>query len=164
MVQSVLLSLHPSICPSVCHIFFTMFPSSYHHEISRSYYHWQKWCPWKRSRSEVKGQGQISQNKFCPILSVSRLHLQFQLTDCYEIMHKARRGIEEVPYCFSRSSVKFQGHARQKNSDFYPNWGYSDCNLSLNSPMAMKWGTKPIIFQGHQISRSHGLKNHWFWP
>ena len=24
----------PSICLSVCHTFFTMFPSSYHHEIS----------------------------------------------------------------------------------------------------------------------------------
>ena len=51
----------PSVClsvrPSVCHTFFTMFPSSYHHEIFRSYYHGQKWCPYKRSRSEVKGQG-----------------------------------------------------------------------------------------------------------
>ena len=27
-------------------------------------------------------------------------------------MHKALRNIEEVPYCFSRSSIKFQDHAR----------------------------------------------------
>ena len=33
---------------------FTMFPSSYHHEIFRSYYQWQKWRPCKRSRSKVK--------------------------------------------------------------------------------------------------------------
>ena len=46
----------PSVRLSVCHTFFTMFPSSYHHEIFRSYYHGQKWCPCKRSRSEVKGQ------------------------------------------------------------------------------------------------------------
>ena len=32
----------------------TMFPSSYHHEIFRSYYQWQKWRPCKRSRSKVK--------------------------------------------------------------------------------------------------------------
>ena len=32
----------------------TMFPSSYHHEILRSYYQWQKWRPCKRSRSKVK--------------------------------------------------------------------------------------------------------------
>ena len=43
-----------SVCPSVCHTFFTMFPSSYHHEILRSYCQWPKWCPCKRS--EVKGQ------------------------------------------------------------------------------------------------------------
>ena len=32
----------PSVCLSVCHTFFTMFPSSYHHEIFRSYYQWPK--------------------------------------------------------------------------------------------------------------------------
>ena len=41
---------------SVRHIFLTMIPSSYHHEMLRSYYQWLKWCPCKRSRSEVKGQ------------------------------------------------------------------------------------------------------------
>ena len=50
MVQSV----RPSVRLSVCHTFLTMFPSSYHHEIFRSYYQWQKWCPCKRSRSKVK--------------------------------------------------------------------------------------------------------------
>ena len=51
---SVRLSVCPSVCPSVCHTFLTMFPSSYHHEIFRSYYQWQKWRPCKRSRSKVK--------------------------------------------------------------------------------------------------------------
>ena len=55
---SVCLSVRLSVRPSVCHTFLTMFPSSYHHEIFRSYYQWQKWRPCKRSRSEVKGQGQ----------------------------------------------------------------------------------------------------------
>ena len=53
MVQSVRLSVRPSARDT----FFTMFLSSYHHEIFRSYYHWQKWCPCERSRFEVKGQG-----------------------------------------------------------------------------------------------------------
>ena len=53
MVQSVCLSVRPS----VCHIFLAMFPSLYHHEIFRSYYQLQKWRPCKRSRSEVKSQG-----------------------------------------------------------------------------------------------------------
>ena len=32
----------PSVCPSVRHTFLTMFPSSDHHEIFRSYYQWPK--------------------------------------------------------------------------------------------------------------------------
>ena len=51
---SVRLSVCLSVCPSVRHTFLTMFPSSYHHEIFRSYYQWQKWRPCKRSRSKVK--------------------------------------------------------------------------------------------------------------
>ena len=44
--------LYEWFIPAVCHTFFTMFPSSYHHEIFRSYYHGQKWCPCGRSRSQ----------------------------------------------------------------------------------------------------------------
>ena len=64
MAISVCLSVCPSVClcPSVCDTFLTMFPSSYHHENFRSYYQWPKWCPCRRSRSEVKGQGHRDQN------------------------------------------------------------------------------------------------------
>ena len=73
------------------------------------------------------------------------------------MMHKAWNSIEEVPYCFSRSSVKFLGHTAWKIVEFDPNWAFPDCNSSLNSPMAMKCYTKletakercPIVFQGH---------------
>ena len=73
------------------------------------------------------------------------------------MMHKAWSSIEEVPYCFSRSSVKFQGHIALKIVDFDPNWAFLDCNSSLNSLMAMKCCTKletamkrcHIVFQGH---------------
>ena len=72
-------------------------------------------------------------------------------------MHKACSSIEGVPYCFSTSSVKLQGHTGQKIADFDPNWAFTDCNFSLNSPMDMKWCIKlkarqeryPIVFQGH---------------
>ena len=71
--------------------------------------------------------------------------------------HKAWSSIEEVPYCFSRSSVKFQGHTTLEIVEFDPNWAFPDCNSSLKSPMATKWCTKlevalkscPIVFQGH---------------
>ena len=38
----------------------------------------------------------------------------------YEMMHKAWSTIEEVPYCFSSSSVKFQGHMALKSAEFDP--------------------------------------------
>ena len=72
------------------------------------------------------------------------------------MMHKAWSSIEEVPFCFSRSYVKLQGHMAKKIVDLDPNWAFLDCNSSLNSPMAMKCCTKletakercPIVFQG----------------
>ena len=73
-------------------------------------------------------------------------------------MGKAWSSIDEVPYCFSRSSVKFQGHMGKKIDDFDPNLKFPDCNFSLNWPMTMKWCTKleecqvscPIVFQGQR--------------
>ena len=95
--------------------------------------------------------------RFWPKLGVSGLYLQFGITDGYEMMHKAWSSIGEVPCCFSRSSVKFEGHTALKIVEFVPNWAFPDCNSSLNSPMAMKCCTKletanercPIVFQGH---------------
>ena len=73
------------------------------------------------------------------------------------MMHRAWSSIVEVPYCFSRSYVKFKGHTALKIIEFDPNWAFPDSNSSLNSPMAMKCCTKletakercPIVFQGH---------------
>ena len=73
------------------------------------------------------------------------------------MMHRAWSSIVEVPYCFSRSYIKFQGHTALKIVEFDPNWAFPDSNSSLNSPMAMKCCTKletakercPIVFQGH---------------
>ena len=158
-----------------------MFLSWYYHEIFRSYYHWQKWCPGKRSRWKVKvtkvktqlscfrtvtpvwihiwwwndakslmllRRGallffkiirQISRSHaiknrpfFTQIGSkrgVSGLWLKFKFTDGYEMVHHAWSSIVKVPCCFSRSSIKFQGHTGQKIADFYVNWVFPDCNL-----------------------------------
>ena len=73
------------------------------------------------------------------------------------MMHRAWSSIVEVPYCFSRSYVKLQGHTALKIVEFDPNWAFPDCNSSLNSWMAMKCCTKletvkercPFVFQGH---------------
>ena len=56
-----------------------------------------------------------------PRLGVSGLWLQFEFTNGYKMLHKAWSSIEEVPYCFWRSSVKFQGRAALKIIEFDPN-------------------------------------------
>ena len=40
------------------------------------------------------------------------------------MVHKTWSRIEDVPYCFSMSSVKFQGRTGQKIADFEPNLGF----------------------------------------
>ena len=73
------------------------------------------------------------------------------------MMHRAWSSTVEVPYCFSRPYVKFQGHPALKIVKFDPNWAFPDCNSSLNLPMAMKCCTKlatakercSIVFLGH---------------
>ena len=73
------------------------------------------------------------------------------------MLHKAWSSIGEMPFCLSRSYVKFQGHAGQKIAYFHPNGTFPDCNSSLNSPMPLKCCTKlevaketcPIVCHGH---------------
>ena len=52
---------------------------------------------------------------------------QFELINGYEMMHKAWSSIEEVPYCISRPSIKFQGYTGQKINDFDLNLAFLDC-------------------------------------
>ena len=72
-------------------------------------------------------------------------------------MHRAWRSIVEVPYCFSRSYVKFQGHTALKIVEFYQIGRIRTITPVWMKPMAMKCCTKletakercPIVFQGH---------------
>ena len=75
-----------------------------------------------KSDVHAKGQGQKSKIKVTevkPNLAISGLQLQFEYDD--EMMQKASWCLGEVPYCFSRSSIKFQGHTAKKIILFYPN-------------------------------------------
>ena len=84
------LSVCLSVRLSVCHTFLTMFPSSYHHEIFRSYYQWQKWRPCKRSRSKVKVTEVNTQlNRFRTVTPVW-IHIWWW-NDAYSLM-MLRRG------------------------------------------------------------------------
>ena len=40
------------------------------------------------------------------------------------MLHKAWNSQGEIPYCFPRSSIKFQGHTVQNITDFDPNWAF----------------------------------------
>ena len=95
------------------------------------------------------------------------------------MMHRAWSSIEEVPYCFSRSYVKLQGHTALKIVDFDPNWAFPDCNSSLESPMVTKWCIKlevalkrcPIVFlrssvkfQGHTALKIVEFDPNWAFP
>ena len=82
--------------------------------------------------------------RFWPKLGVSGLYLQFGITDGYKMMHKACSSIEEVPYCFSRSSVKFQGHTALKIVEFDPNWAFPDYR-----PVAAFKSVRFALFWGH---------------
>ena len=42
------------------------------------------------------------------------------------MLHKAWNTKEVMPYCFARSSIKFQGHTGQNITDFDPNWAFPD--------------------------------------
>ena len=42
------------------------------------------------------------------------------------MLHKAWNSKGKVPYCFPRSSIKFQGHTGQNITDFDPNWAFPD--------------------------------------
>ena len=61
-----------SVRPSIRHTFLAMFLSSYHPEIFRRYYHWETWCPCKRS--EVKGQGHRGHDPIQRLRNFSRSH------------------------------------------------------------------------------------------
>ena len=89
--------------------------------------------PYSFSRSYVEFQGHtaLKTRLIWPKLGVSGQQLHFEFTDGYEMLHKAWNSKGEVPYCFPRSSIKFQGHKGQNITDFDPNWAFPD-----NRPVA----------------------------
>ena len=137
MVFSVRLSVCLSVCPSV-----TPFWLCSHHRFIMKF---SGVITLDQGKVHAKGQGQRSKVKVTEVTTqifVSGLKLQFEFTYDDKIIHIAWCCLGEVPYCFWRSSVKFQGHTALKNVEFDPDWAFPDCNSSLNSPMATKCCTK----------------------
>ena len=66
-----------------------------------------------KSKLHAKGRGQRSKVNVTEVRTLLyrfRTVTQFELTYGDEMRHTAWCCLEEVPYCFSRSTVKFQGH------------------------------------------------------
>ena len=122
-----------SVCPSVCRTFLTMFPSSYHHEIFRSYYPWQKWRPCKRSKVKVS-EINTQLSRFRTVTPVW-IHLWWW-NDGQSLNFLRRDAL-----LFFKAKI-FRVTWLKKIVDFDPNWAFPDCNSSLNSLMAKKWCTK----------------------
>ena len=112
MVQSV----RPSVCPSV-----TPFWLCSHHRII------MKFSGVITSDAHAKGHGQrsVKVTEVTTQLNRFRTVTPVEFTYDDEMMHKAWYCLGEVPYCFSRSSVKFQGHTAKKNRPFWPRFGVS---------------------------------------
>ena len=86
--------------------------------------------------SSVKFQGHTGQKiaDFDPNLAFPDCNSNFEFIDGFEMMHKAWCSIEEVPYCFPRPSIKFQGHKGQKIDDFDQIWARLLGRSQLSNP------------------------------
>ena len=97
----------------VSHTIFTMFPSTYHHEIFKSFYQWQGWWSTQKVKVRVNGQGHRGQNPTQPF-SDGNSSLNSQIT----IFHSILKRMTHKAWCyrFSSSTLKFQGHTAQRSS------------------------------------------------
>ena len=122
---------------------------------------------------QISRSHRTKNRRFWPELSVSGLWLEFWFADGFQMMHKAWSNIVEVPYCFSRSFCKFQGHTRQKTSILTQIWRFRTVTpvrihwWLWNDAQSLKQHKRSalLFFKVNcQISRLHGTKNRRFWP
>ena len=101
-----------------------------------------------RSDVHAKGQGQRSNVEVTEVTSqLNRFRTVTQVwihiwwwNDAYSLMLLRRGAI-----LFFKVIRQFQGHTALKIVEFYPHWPFPNCNSSLNTPMATKWGTtRPV--------------------
>ena len=69
------------------------------------------------------------------------------------MMHRAWSNVEEVSYCFSRSSIKFQGHGTKKIADFE--------RFRTVREVPYNFSRSSIKFQGHTGWKINDLNPIW---
>ena len=121
--------------------------------------------------SSVKFLGHTVQKifDFDPNWAFPDCYWKKEITNGYEMMHKAWSSLEEVPYCFARSSVKFQGCTALKSSNLTqirpfrtvtPVWIHQWVWNAAQSLKLHRRGALLFFMFIHQITRSQGSKNH----
>ena len=93
-------------------------------------------------------------SKFSNCVLFIGLSTQFEFTDGFEITHKDWYSLDEVPYCFSGSSVKFLCHMGWKISDFEV-WARLLGWSQLSNPSDLLY-----LFPCKMIKQNQ-LENHW---
>ena len=94
-------------------------------------------------------------------------------------MHKAWSSLEKGPYCFSMSSVKFQGHTAKKKIEFDSNWAFMEFKLQFKFTDGYEmlhkawnsWREMPYCFprssfefQGHMGQNITDFDPNWPFP
>ena len=130
----------PSVCLSVCHTNFNMFPSWCHDEIFRSYHQWQKWCPCKRSRSEVKGLGHRGRKPILPFPDRNSSLNSHVMMKWYIKLDVAPG---RCPFVLQGHKSNFMVTRLKKSSIVTPIGNFRTVTPStLNPLMVVKWCTK----------------------
>ena len=80
------------------------------------------------------------------------------------MLHKAWNSKGEMPYCFPRSSIKFQGHTVQNITDFDPNWAFPDYR-PVAAFKSLRWVQRCCYFVDlWSYFKSFGIMNYaLFW-
>ena len=84
------------------------------------------------------------------------------------MLHKAWNSKGEMPYCFPRSAVKFQGHTVQNITDFDPNWAFPDYRpvaafKSLRFALFIHagWFATMSIWNSNILPHNENTLTHW---
>ena len=159
MVQSI--CLHPSVRLSVC-LSVTPFSLCFNHCIITKFW---RVITIDTSDIHAKGQGQRPKDKVTEVMTLLShfwtVNPQFVYGD--EMMHKAWHCIEDVPYWFSMSTAKFQGHTAKKTQIGYfrtvtPVWIYQWLWNDAQCLKQHKRGALLNLKVIRQIWRSQGKK------
>ena len=78
------------------------------------------------------------------------------------MLDKAWNSKEEMPYCFPRSSIKFQGHTGQNITDFDPNWAFPNYRPVAALNLSDLPCYKMMFIPGWYYNITLFLWQHWY--